>query len=192
MSRTIRVTLPLLIALAACQRPISDASAAEPMPDGPVSSQAQPPEKLTCDAQSSLAKMDKRVPVPLVPMMANHQKQNMREHLEAIQQVVDGLTRSDFAAIEKASARIGYSEQMGMMCSQMGAGAAGFTEQALRFHHTADTIAAAAHRHDKAATLKALTATLQTCTASHAVYRQEVVDDATWTTLTGKQGMHGH
>ena len=111
-------------------------------------------------------------------MMANHQKQNMREHLEAIQQVVEGLNHGDFTAVEKAARKMGYSEEMGAMCAHMGAGAVGFTEQALRFHHTADTIALAAHRRDKPATLKALAATLQTCTACHAVYRQAVVADA--------------
>lgn len=28
--------------------------------------------------------MDTRAPVPLLPMMANHQKQNMRAHLQAV------------------------------------------------------------------------------------------------------------
>ncbi len=37
---------------------------------------------------------------------------------------------------------------MGAMCTHMGAGAPGFTEQALHFHHTADKIGDAARKHD--------------------------------------------
>jgi len=182
MMRVSSPVFPLLMVLVACSRPVSDASAAQAIPPAPMSSQAQVAEKeVGSDGWSELAKLDTRVPLPLVPMMANHQKQNMREHLEAIQQVVEGLNHGDFTAVEKAARKMGYSEEMGAMCAHMGAGAAGFTEQALRFHHTADTIALAAHRRDKPATLKALAATLQTCTACHAVYRQAVVADASST-----------
>jgi hypothetical protein len=65
--------------------------------------------------------MDSRKPVPLLPMMANHQKQNMREHLVAVQQIVAALAIDDYSAIEQAAGRIGFSEQMGQMCTQMGA-----------------------------------------------------------------------
>jgi hypothetical protein len=79
---------------------------------------------------------------------------------------------------------MGYSEEVGQMCTHMGAGAPGFTEQALNFHHTADTIAAAARQRDRAAVLRALGSTLQTCTGCHAKFRQSVVDGATWNLLT--------
>ena len=90
--------------------------------------------------------MDTRVAVPLLPMMANHQKQNMRDHLLAVQEIILAAGRQDFAGVEKAASRIGYSPQMGQMCTHMGAGATGFTEQALAFHHTADAIGAAAQQ----------------------------------------------
>jgi len=73
---------------------------------------------------------------------------------------------------------------MGRMCEHMGAAAPGFTEQAVAFHRTADTIAAAANANDADAVLYALDATLQTCTQCHAAFRQQVVDEATWTRLT--------
>ena len=78
--------------------------------------------------------MDTRVPGPLfrLPMMANHQKQNMRDHLAAVQEIVGAVGAEDFAAIvARRRATIGYSEQMGQMCNHMGAGAPGFTDQAL-------------------------------------------------------------
>jgi cytochrome c553 len=69
----------------------------------------------------------------------------------------------------------------------MGAGAPGFTEAALRFHHTADSIAEAAKQKDAQGVLAALGATLSTCTSCHATFKQEVVDDGTFASWT-KQG----
>ena len=60
--------------LAGCQRPA--VTAATP---GPPS------------AAALLDSMDTRVPVPLLPMMANHQKQNMRDHLHAVQEIVGAV-----------------------------------------------------------------------------------------------------
>jgi hypothetical protein len=135
-------------------------------------------------AQQALDHMDTRTPVPLLPMMANHQKQNMRDHLVAVQEIVGGLAREDFGAIESAARRIGYSEQMGAMCSHMGAGAPGFTDQAIAFHKTADTIADAARSRDRDAVVRALGATLGTCTGCHATWKQQIVDETTWSHVT--------
>lgn len=130
--------------------------------------------------------MDTRVPVPLLPMMANHQKQNMREHLLAVQEIVGGVGTKDFDAIARAAAKIGYSDQMGQMCNHMGAGAPGFTEQALRFHHTAAKISEAARGRDMPGVLSALSDTLATCTGCHSVFKQRVVDETTWASLAGQ------
>jgi hypothetical protein len=137
-----------------------------------------PPPASTSSASSpaaALERMDTRVPVPLLPMMANHQKQNMRDHLVAVQEIVSALANEDFGAIERAAGRIGYSEQMGNMCTHMGAAAPGFTEQALNFHHTADRIADAARQLDRTRVLTELSSTLQTCTSCHAVWKQQIV-----------------
>ena len=145
-----------------------------------------------CEAHASLDEMDTRVPVPLLPMMANHQKQNMRDHLLAVQEIILASGRNDFAGVERAATRIGYSAEMGKMCTHMGAGAQGFTEQALAFHHTADSIATAARKHDRPAVMTALGTTLQACTACHETFRQRVVDQATWTRLTSMPAPTGH
>jgi hypothetical protein len=170
----------LIVALAGCQARSTE------QPPAPFAATDTPTASLggASDAQEALDRLDTRVPVPLLPMMAIHQKQNMRDHLLAVQEIVVALATDDFAAIERSAGRIGFSEQMGRMCSHMGAGAPGFTEQALAFHHTADTIAAAAGRRDRVAVTQALGTTLQTCTGCHAVFRQSVVDDATWQRLT--------
>ncbi len=143
-----------------------------------------------------LDSMDRRKPVPLVAMMAAHQKQEMRDHLLAVQEIVTAAGKKDFAGIEKAASRIGYSEQMGMMCKHMGAGAPGFTEAALKFHHTADGIGEAAKKKDMPGVMTALASTLETCTGCHKTYKQQVVDEATWAKLTGQappmSDMHEH
>jgi hypothetical protein len=131
-----------------------------------------------------LASLDQRTPLPLPAMMAEHQKQNMREHLAAIQGIVAAIGRDDMDGVAKAASGIGYSEAMGQMCEHMGAAAPGFTPLALNFHHTADTIGEAARRGDRSAVLTALDRTLQACVGCHAAYRQEVVDEATWQRLT--------
>lgn len=143
-----------------------------------VSAKPLPPPSDALDA------MDPRKPVPLLPMMANHQKQNMREHLVAVQEIVSALGSDDFARIEAAALRIGSSPQMGQMCNHMGKAAPGFTEQALGFHSTADGIAAAAKEKNKTKVLAALDATLKTCTACHETWKQKIVTDAEWQRAT--------
>jgi cytochrome c556 len=133
---------------------------------------------------------DTRKPVPLPAMMAEHQKQNMREHLAAVQAIVAAIGHDDMEGVAKATERIGYSEAMGQMCEHMGAAAPGFTAMALNFHHTADTIGDAARRGDRAGVLSALARTLQTCVDCHATYRQEVVDEETWKKLTAAAASH--
>ncbi|MFW6053685.1 MAG: hypothetical protein ACOC9J_02620 [Persicimonas sp.] len=124
--------------------------------------------------------MDTRKPVPLTPMMANHQLENMRDHLLAVQQIVGAAAKKDFDGVEKAAQRIGSSPQMKQMCNHMGAGAPGFTEQALGFHETADGIIEAAENEDYDGVMVSLEETLNTCTSCHAQYKQEIVTDEVW------------
>jgi cytochrome c556 len=65
----------------------------------------------------------------------------------------------------------------------MGAAAPGFTEQALAFHSTVDRIAVAASERDRLRVLEELGATLEICTACHATWKQQIVDEATWERL---------
>jgi hypothetical protein len=171
-------------ALGLCLLTLAGCRGAAPQGPAPtVRTDADGPPHM-CAAQASLDELDTRVAVPLLPMMANHQKQTMRDHLLAVQEIVLAAGREDFAGIELAANRLGFSPQMGQMCTHMGAGTKGFTEQALAFHHTADSIDAAARRHDRSAVMKALGATLQACTGCHETFRQRVVDEATWSQLT--------
>jgi len=168
----------VIICVAGCNRGPAPPPIPNPAPPSPASPGAM------------LDSIDTRVPVPLLPMMANHQKENMREHLLAVQEIVGGVGAKDFDAIARAAAKLGYSEPMGQMCNHMGAGAPGFTEQALRFHHTADTISAAARGRDLPGVLTALNNTLAACTGCHSVFKQRVVDETTWASLAGQPPPH--
>lgn len=139
-----------------------------------------------CNALSELDQMDPRTPVPLQPMMAWHQKQNMQEHLKAIEGIIDALAREDWVALKKHSATIETNPQMTQMCQHMGAGAKGFTEMALSFHKTADEIGRAASAKDQKAVLRAMAKTINVCTSCHTTYKQQVVDAATWQKKTGQ------
>jgi hypothetical protein len=138
-------------------------------------------------AQPVADALDTRIPVPLLPRMAQHQRENMRDHLAAVQEILAFVAQNDFAGVEKAAARIESSAQMQAMCQHMGMGAPGFTELALNFHRTADSIAPAARKQDEKEVLKALSATVSTCVGCHAVYRQQIVDEATWQRLTAEK-----
>jgi hypothetical protein len=134
------------------------------------------------DAPAPLAEaaVDPRRPLPLLATMANHQKESMREHLAAVRKIVAALSRDDYASAESAAALLGSSSQMNQMCNHLGAAAPEFTTQALAFHQTADRIIDAARASDKQRVLGELSATLETCVACHAGWRQEIVDESTW------------
>jgi hypothetical protein len=171
-----------LVTLAGCQRP--DPATPTPTTTTAETGSTAAAATAVCEAQRTLDRMDTRIAVPLVPMMANHQREDMRDHLLAVQEIVMAAATDDFPGVEHAAGRIGFSQQMGQKCTHMGAGATGFAELALTFHHTADAIAAAARQHDRVAVMQTLGATLQLCTGCHGAYRQSVVDDATWSRFT--------
>ena len=161
----------------ACARPTSPAPSRG-------SARGAPREAPSSSPAEVLARMDSRKALPLLPMMADHQKQNMREHLAAVQEIIGALATDNFTRVENAARLLGFSEEMGRMCTHMGSGAPGFSERALAFHRTADAIAVAARQRDKASVLKQLGVTLEACTSCHATWKQQVVDEATWETLT--------
>jgi hypothetical protein len=154
----------------------------EEVPEEVVVVQTQPVQD--CAPWKELSEMDHRRPVPLQPMMAWHQKQNMNQHLIAIQRITAGLANEDWEEVAAASSLIESSPEMSASCEHMGAGADGFTELALDFHRRADAIGEAAGQEDMPATLAATSHTLDACTSCHATYRQEVVDLESWQALT--------
>lgn len=127
-----------------------------------------------------------RRPVYLTAMMAAHQKENMRDHLIAVKRIVAALQTGNYPAIGDAAKEMGFSPRMKQMCEMMGAATPGFTGLALKFHHTADQIAAAASKREKRVVLAALAKTLAICTTCHATYLQKVVSDETYQEMAHK------
>ena len=78
-------------ALITCAIAALSLAARRKVPSAPVA----PPT--ACAAHAALEQIDTRVAVPLLPMMANHQKQNMRDHLLAVQEIVLAAGRDDFS-----------------------------------------------------------------------------------------------
>ncbi len=156
MKARITLSLALLAGGAGCHE--RSAPAAAPPAGAPAAT----------PATQKPASLDARTPVPLLPMMAEHQRQQMRGHLAAVQEVVAALAKGDFEGVEAAAQKLGYSDSMAQMCTHMGAAAPGFTPTAITFHKTADTIGAAAKKRDGALVLSALNATLGTCVGCHA------------------------
>jgi hypothetical protein len=171
--------------LAACDQDATKPPAPRAMSPAVQAAATTPPVADAYAPIAALNDMDNRTPVPLQPMMAWHQKQNMQQHLVAIQRIIDGLAREDWNEIAAASALIESSPQMQQMCEHMGAGAEGFTERALDFHKRADTIGIAAKAEDGPGVLRATSNTLKACTGCHAAYRQDVVTAETWQKRTG-------
>lgn len=168
-----RNLLPLMLAVSTsvgCRTSGEPGVQASPTASAPLAKQPSP-----SPAESELDALDQRTPLPLLPMMANHQKQSMRDHLLVVQEIVTAVAAKNFDAVQTSVRRIGYSEQMGQMCEHMGAGAPGFTELALQFHHGADQIGEAARKQDPNAVLQALSNTLATCASCHRTYKQQVV-----------------
>ncbi|MGO9037153.1 MAG: hypothetical protein ACLQKH_04150 [Steroidobacteraceae bacterium] len=138
---------------------------------------------LVCQPASADDTIEARRPLPLLQMMADHQKQMMRDHLAAVQEIVTALSSDDFDAVQHAAVRLGYSDEVGRVCIHMGAASPAFTRQALAFHHTADGIVAAARERNRGRVLAELSTTLQACRACHAQWKQEIVDEPTWNRL---------
>lgn len=139
---------------------------------------------ISLDPRTKLESLDKRIPVPLLPHMALHQKQNMREHLEAIQEITAGLAAKDFGRIASAASKMGYTPEMSRMCQHMGAGAEGFSDRAITFHRSADEIAVAARENDLNAVINKMAPTLAQCTSCHATFKQQVVGEEEMRKLT--------
>jgi cytochrome c556 len=142
--------------------------------------------QLATDPTAELNQLDTRTPVPLLPHMALHQKQNMREHLEAVQAIIGALSKKDFKFVEVAASKMGFTPAMGKMCERMGAGAEGFSERAIKFHRSADDIVSFAKKSDQAGVLKSLNSTLTQCTSCHSTYRQQLVDQKTYDAFASK------
>lgn len=174
------IALLLPVVLSAC----SPTPVAVPV-SPPEASTAPVPAAAGADPRDEAEQMDTRTPVVLTPRMATHQKEQMRDHLVAVNQIVTALVSDDWLAMEAAAARLGSSPDTSMMCQHMGAATPGFTARGMEFHSIADGIGVAARAKDHAGVVKALGQSLAACTSCHADYRQEVVSGPAYALATG-------
>ena len=114
---------------------------------------------------------DKRVSLHMSPQQAQHQLMNMRSHLQAIQTIVDYLAKDEYdSAAAVASAKMGLSEEMRMMCSAFDN--AEFEQLGLAFHQSADKMSEVFKTRNKEKSLAALSQTLNYCVTCHARFKQ--------------------
>ncbi len=157
---------------------------------------AQQHRPVAAAAFEELEALDPRTPVPLLAMMAWHQKQNMMQHLVVIERIIAATAERDWAKVKEVARAIEASESERRSCEHMGAHASGFTQLALEFHDRAAEIGRAAARENTEQVLLATSHTVSACTACHAQYRQQIVDLPTWERLQASTGdsstPHGH
>lgn len=134
----------------------------------------------------NMSSNDTRTPIPMTAQMSQHQLSNMRDHLEAIQEAVSAMATKNFDQMKKASKKLASSPEMTQMCEHMGKGTPGYTEMGLALHKSGDELVHAAEKKNYDLFVKKLGATLQTCTACHAAFKQEVVPDSVFQKLQSK------
>ena len=136
---------------------------------------------------SSVSGADTRKPLPLTEMMAEHQKANMRGHLEAIRDLLGAFAEKNFSKMAEAGKKLGTTPEMAMMCEHMGQATPGFTEFGLKMHSEADKITEAALKKNLSGVMTATHRTLQSCTACHSAFKQQIVTELDWKKLSEKK-----
>lgn len=114
---------------------------------------------------------DHRISLNLSPQKAQHQLMNMRNHLIAIQSIVNYLSKDNYEkASEIASSQLGLTEEMEMMCSSFGNEE--FEKLGLAFHNSADKMSEVFKKKDKNESLEALSTTMNACVTCHTAFKQ--------------------
>ncbi len=114
---------------------------------------------------------DKRMSLKLNAMQKNHQLMNMRDHLEAVQNIVTLLSSDKYDEASKvAYTKLGSTTEMKLMCASFGD--KNFETLGLEFHQSADKMSEIFKTRNKEKSLKALSNTMNYCVQCHATYRQ--------------------
>lgn len=112
---------------------------------------------------------DNRTALVVSPEKAQHQLQNMRSHVIAVQSILEYLSKDEY---EKASSKLGLTDEMKMMCSSFNNEK--FEKLGLEFHTNADKMAKIFETKDKNESLKALALTMNSCVSCHASFKQQI------------------
>ena len=116
--------------------------------------------------------MDNRISLGLSPEMKQHQLENMRSHMAAVQSIVGHLANHEFdQAAQVAHSKLGLTEEMKKMCSTM-SGNENFGKLGMAFHQSGDQLGDVLQGKDMKKSLQALQATLGYCVQCHSTFRQ--------------------
>ena len=124
-------------------------------------------------AQSGAADQDARTKVDLPDMMKSHMLGDMRDHLQAINEIQAALARGEFdKAADIAEARIGMSSLIAHDASHMAPFMPkGMQDVGTEMHHAASRFAMTAMEGDLSRSLDALSKVTEQCVACHMSYR---------------------
>jgi len=115
--------------------------------------------------------MDMRTSLGVTGGMKLHQLSNMREHVEAIKNIVGLISENKFEeAATIAHTKLGLSPEMQSMCGMFNNEK--FEKLGLAFHKSGDELGDTLHTKDMNASLRALNKTMQYCVECHATYKQ--------------------
>ncbi|MGV6845248.1 MAG: hypothetical protein ACWA42_03875 [Lutibacter sp.] len=116
---------------------------------------------------------DNRIALLVSPQKAKHQLKNMRNHVVAVQTIIDLLSKDEYEkASDVASSKLGLTNEMKMMCSSFNNQK--FEQLGLEFHKNADKMAEIFKSKDKNKSLEALSTTMKSCVACHASFKQQI------------------
>ena len=126
-----------------------------------------------CVSQASMADEDQRQLVQFPEMMQRHMLGNMRDHLAAINEILEDMAQGRMAeAAEVAEARLGMSSLASHGASHMAQFMpAGMQSAGTGMHHAASRFALKAQEGDALAAYRALSEVTAACVACHAAYR---------------------
>ena len=115
---------------------------------------------------------DKRTPLKVPPMMKDHMRSNMRDHLAAVNETVKLIGAGNFEAASRViNDRLGTNETMTKMCGMFGNDS--YREMGLAMHASADVLSSEIKSKDITKIMKALSGTLEKCVACHDTFRLE-------------------
>ncbi len=114
---------------------------------------------------------DDRFALGLNAMQKHHQLVNMRDHLQAVQDIVFLLSDDEYdQAAEVAKTKLGSSTEMKLMCASFGNKE--FENLGLSFHQSADEMSEVFKTRNKQKSLESLAVTMNYCVQCHASFRQ--------------------
>ena len=115
--------------------------------------------------------VDTRIALNVSPDKAQHQLMNMRNHVMAVQSIINYLSQDEYdKASEVAATKLGLTDEMKMMCSSFGN--TEFEKLGVEFHNNADKMSEIFKTKNKNKSLEALALTMNSCVNCHAAFKQ--------------------